>query len=431
MTQQRPGNRFLNRTGAKVVNRHRSDEFRTDSADRQRKSASPWLLAAILLSVALPPASIAATKYEQFTEEAEKAYKNKSYPEAQKAFEQALKEATDKFDKNDKRIGTTTYNLALAFQNEGNYAEAEKCMLKALDLMSQSYGAEHQRVAQVYMDLADLYVDQAGQENKPELKAKAAESYKKGVDIFEKIYAQATGDAEGATKEQPKEGSPKKKGDAGKSSGPQDAALDLSNALRVLADAYAQDEDYVHSEPLYKRSLELEEYGSGETASLARHKSKLAEMYCIQAKYAPAEPLFQEALAISEKVNGADSAETAQILYNFGGMYYDKGDAFAEAEINFKRAIKILSKDPKTPALEIAQKTISLADVLDMQGKSEEAQTLYKSIQDPIEKSNDKGALLGYLKQYQKHLLMQNKKEDAAKIASRIKEIRAQQSSSK
>jgi tetratricopeptide (TPR) repeat protein len=386
------------------------------------KNLAPLLVFGLILLLACPQA-YGASRFEQLSEEGEAAYKAKDFPGAEKAFHLAIKEASEKLEKTDRRIATVVYNLALVLQAEGDYGESEKNMLKALELMIYYYGAEHQRVARLYMDLADLYLEQSGAEMKPELKKKAAENYQKGIEIFEKIYTQST--QESTT---PGESSkdPTGKGSFRKS-GPQDAASDLANALRILADSYAEDGLYKESEPLYKRSLELEEFALGsDTKELARHKARLAENFCIQAKYKDAEPLFKEALEIAEKENGEDSQETAQIVYNYGGMFYDTGN-FGQAELMFKRALKTFAKAPEKDQIEMALKSITLADVLDMQGKAEESQAIYKQNMSVFENCEDKTILVRFLKQYQKHLLMQNHKEEANKIATRIKEIRAGQ----
>lgn len=378
-------------------------------------------LGLLILSLTLSlscPSGIAASKFEQLNQQAENFYKTRNYAEAEKTFQQALKEA-EKLDAGDKRVATTVYNLALCQQSQGNYAEAEKNMLKAVDLMAVAFGAENERVAQVYMDLADLYLEQSGQENKPELKAKAVESYKKGIDLFEKIYNQASGTDEENSKADPA-GKGAKKSAARPAT---ETATDLSNALRILADFHAQEENYEQAEPLYKRSLELEEFANGaETKELAKHKAKLAEFYCVQAKYRTAEPLFKEALAIYEKTD-PNSTETANLLYNYGGLFYDQA-MFGDAEVMFKKAIKIFANDPDQNETDIAQKNIALADVMDRQGKVEDAENIYNKSLAALEKSDDKASLIRCLKQYQQHLLMQNKKEEASKVAARIKDLK-------
>ncbi|MBX9719915.1 MAG: tetratricopeptide repeat protein, partial [Candidatus Obscuribacterales bacterium] len=325
-----------------------------------RLAPSSGIIALSLTLMLFSPPALAATKFEQFNNAAEVAYKQKDYPAAQQNFELAIKEA-EKMDKSDKRIATTVYNLSLVFQAEGNYGEAEKNMLKAADMMVFLYGPEHQRIGQVYQDIADLYLEQSGQEEKPELKKKAAEFYKKSAEVFEKIYSQAAG-SENADKEQekPKDAAPKdgtKKSDAEESNKTpaQSAALFLSNSLRLQADLYAEDELYPQSDPLYTRSLELEEFASGpDDPDLAAHKAKMAEYWCVQQKYKKAEPLFKDAIASIEKT-APDSNNFANILYNCGGMYYDQG-AFGEAEVYFKRGLKLWEKSTEMKPDDIAQK---------------------------------------------------------------------------
>lgn len=371
----------------------------------------------LAFTIMLSTQALAASKFEQFVNEAEEFYKNKAYTEAQRCFEQAIKES-DKLDRGDKRIPTAFYNLALVLQAEGKYADSEKNMLKAIDLMSATYGPEHQRVASAYMDLGDLYVEECGSENKPDLKAKASEAYKKGTDLFEKIYAQATSAGD-------KEEKPEKSGADGKTPS-QSSAADLSNALRLVADFYAEDEMFDKAEPLYMRSLELEEYASNrDDKELGRHKEKVAEYLCVNGKYKLADPLFKDALENADKNYGSDSMEVANIAYNYGGKYYDEG-SFGDAEVLFKRAMAIFEKNPSADEQDLAMKNISLADVLDMQGKHEESTATYKKALVSLEKNPDKTVLVRGLKQYQKHLLMQNKKDEAAKIANRIKDLKAE-----
>ncbi|MBX9572476.1 MAG: tetratricopeptide repeat protein [Candidatus Obscuribacterales bacterium] len=377
----------------------------------------------------------AANKFEMYSTSAEKAYGAQDYPEAEKNFLEALNES-GKLEKGDKRPATTMYNLALVYQAQGKYKEAEDMFVKAKDAFVGFYGADHQRVGQVYLDMADLYVQQAGEDAKPELRTKAAENYKNAIAVFEKIYAQATGQAPAeekkpeATELKPKttaEGDDKKKeakqADSGKSPA-QEAASNLASAIRSLAGFYAENDEFTPAEPLYTRMLELDDFAyGGEDKQIVKDKAQVAEFYCVQGKYKPATPLFEQAVALSEKVNGPESLETAQILYNFGGLQYDEG-TFNEAERMFKLAIKIFEKNNHDEN-DVAMKSIALADVLDMQSKSEEAQTVYKKSIASLEKNDDPAGLIACLKGYQKHLLILNRKDEATKVGARIKELKA------
>lgn len=390
------------------------------------------LILALSLSISSVslPALAAGGKFETFSAAAEKAYQAQDYAEAEKNFVQALKES-DKLEKGDKRPATTKYNLALVYQAEGKYTEAEDMFSKAKDAFIEIYGADHQRVGQVYLDMADLYVQQAGEDAKPELRKKADESYKNAIAVFEKLYAQATGQApEGETKPPEDQGKPddagKKKDSkpsSGKSSG-QEAAQSLASAIKALAGFYSENDEYDKAEPLFKRMLELEDFATGgEDKQLAKDKARFAEFYCVQGKYKLAAPYFKEALDLSEKLTGPDSEDTAAVLYAYGGLHYDEG-TFAEAEKMFKRSLKIFDKTNHDEN-DLAMKSIALADVLDMENKGEEAQGIYKKSISVLEKNPDPSGLLQALRQYQKHLLMQNNKPEAAKVAARIKELKS------
>lgn len=402
---------------------------------QQSKALSFVLSATIALgsSGMLTAGWAAGGKFEAFSTSAEKAYAAQDYAEAEKNFLAALAES-GKLEKGDKRPATTMYNLALVYQAQGKYPQAEEMFLKAKDAFVEFYGADHQRVGQVFLDMADLYVQQAGEDAKPELRTKAAQNYKSAIAVFEKIYAQATGQAPveekkpeaSESKPASAEGDEKKeaKPSASGKSAAQDAASNLASAIRSLAGFYAENDEYTPAEPLYTRMLELDEFAYGnEDKQLVKDKAQVAEFYCVQGKYKPATPLFEQAIALSEKINGAESEETATILYNFGGLQYDEG-TFGEAEKLFKRAIKIFEKN-KHDENDVAMKSIALADVLDMQSKSEEAQTVYKKSIDSLEKNEDPNGLIACLKGYQKHLLIQSKKEEASKVGARIKELKA------
>src|SRR5207253_6842287 len=100
------------------------------------------------------------------------------------------------------------------------------------------------------------------------------------------------------------------------------------------------------------------------------------------------------------------SLETSKGLHNYGGLYYDQGN-YAQAEPMFKRSIEITEHNS---AKDAPMMMLSLGDVLDMQGKHSEADKVYKEALSRLEKAEDQGALLACLKNYQKHLNMQNQK---------------------
>jgi tetratricopeptide (TPR) repeat protein len=127
------------------------------------------------------------------------------------------------------------------------------------------------------------------------------------------------------------------------------------------------------------------------------------------------------AIDVTEKVKGKDSLEVAKVVFNMGGLHYDQGH-FPAAEKYFKRAIEI---ERKLAPQDVPMMEASLGDVLDMQGKFDEAEKTYKDAISSLEKGTDQMPLIAALKGYQKHLNMMNKKDDARAIGARVKELKA------
>ncbi len=370
-------------------------------------------------------AALATTKWEQFSQAAEKAYSGRNFTEAEKNFLQALKEA-EKFDKSDKRLATTVYNLALIYQQEEKYDESEATYRRALELLTGIYGVEHERAGQVHIDLGDLYRARADADDdaKKGWRSKAAAEYQLAVDVLEVVY-------EKSKKTVPIKPE-KEKSSAEQTVKPtppitrKEASELLARTLNNYADFYADEDDFAPAEPLYQKAIDIEAAELGlDNKKLGQDKAHFAEFFCVQGKYQPAEPLFKDALRIIEKNSGAESMELARVQYNAGGLYYDQG-AFPQAEELFTHALKVFEKDSSIKPTDIALKSIALADVFDMQGKTNDAHSMYKKSIAALEKENDPNpnALMSALKQYQKHLLMMNDKVEASKVSARIKELK-------
>lgn len=333
------------------------------------------------------PAAHAASKWDGYKKAGDAAYEAGDYAKAEQEFSDALKEA-EKFEENDKRRATTIYNLALVLQTEQKFDEAEKYYKLSIDSLGKAFGAEHEKVAMAMTNLAEVY------KMKEDLK-QAEEYYLKGLEVYQKIY--------------------------------NDTNPELAAALDSVADFYAEQEEYAKAEPLYRHALDISKNAVGaDKPETGKRLSHFAEFFCVQGKYAPAEPLFANALKIAEKTDGPDSADVGKICFNYGGLYYDQSQ-FPQAEKYFKRAIEISRKlNPD----EVPMMQASLGDVLDMQGKHDEAEKVYKESLTALEKNADPNALIACLKNYQKHLNMSNKKEEAKQIGVRIKELKTKAAAS-
>ncbi len=85
-----------------------------------------------------------------------RAFQQGNYPEAEKQLVAALLEA-EVFGPRDPRLATSFNNLALVYQAQGRYIEAEPLYKRALVMLEKTLGTEHPEVARSLNNLAALY----------------------------------------------------------------------------------------------------------------------------------------------------------------------------------------------------------------------------------------------------------------------------------
>ena len=116
------------------------------------------LLVLLLVLLFLWPALVIAgeARWEQYMDAGETAYQRGDYEEAVRQTKAALKIATD-FGGQDPRLASTFNNLAVIYQAEGRYDEAEPLNELALEIREKALGPEHPDVATSLNNLALLY----------------------------------------------------------------------------------------------------------------------------------------------------------------------------------------------------------------------------------------------------------------------------------
>ena len=201
--------------------------------------------------------------------------------------------------------GSALYNLALVYQSQGKYADAEELYQRALAITEKAFGADHPDVVWPLNNLALVYVDQGKY-------ADAEALYKRALAIREKAL--------GAE--------------------PSRCGASLNN----LASVYRKQGKYADAEGLHKRALAIKEKALGaDHPDVAKTLNNLAIVYADQGKYADAEALYKRALAIKEKALGADHPDVAGTLNNLAIVYWAQGK-YADAEGLHKRALAIREK---------------------------------------------------------------------------------------
>ena len=122
-----------------------------------RPSKKHWLPVG-LLCLALSPAGCSnkETRWETLVADGETAFQAGRYAEAEKLCLAALKEAED-FGEQDPRLATSLNNLAVLYDAQGNYAQAEPFYQRAITIYEKALGPEHPDVAAAINNLAELY----------------------------------------------------------------------------------------------------------------------------------------------------------------------------------------------------------------------------------------------------------------------------------
>jgi len=238
-------------------------------------------------------------------------------------------------------VASRLNNLAVLYYEKGDYARAEPLYLRALNISVKVQGADPE-VAQVLNNLGRLY--------------SAKGDYTRAEPLFRRALAiqeRALGpqDRDIATTLNHLAALYMAKGDS-------DAIVFLSRAVAILEKLDPQHPDfaetlfnlgvllyqrgdYAHAEPLYLRSLAIQEKAFGpEHLRVATTLSNLANLYCAKGDYARAEPLYLRALAIRVRTVGPEHPSVAMVFGDLSAYYLAKGD-YPRAVQNCQRWLEI------------------------------------------------------------------------------------------
>ncbi len=247
--------------------------------------------------------------------------------------------AKARFGVNHANYGAALNNLAMVYNEQGKYADAEDLFKRALAIYEKTRGASPPTVASTINNLAALYDEQGKY-------ADAEGLYKRALAIREKALGKDH--------------------------------RDVAHTLHNLGVVYKEQGKYADAEGLYERALSILEKTLGKDhPEVATSLSSLAGVYKDEGKYADAEGLYKRALAIREKALGKDHPAVAQTLANLAGEYKDEGK-YADAEDLYKRAVTIEARALGADHPEVASSLIGLANAYAKQGKYADAEDLHK-----------------------------------------------------
>jgi len=132
-------------------------------------------------------------------------------------------------------------------------------------------------------------------------------------------------------------------------------------------------------------------------AQVADRLQSIASAPCLQAVSFDPEPLLRVALHLRESAGpraGGGFGSLAKTLNQLGNALKDKGQ-YADAEPCFRRALEALEKVAFPDPYQLANAAKNLADMLDLQGKLEEAEQLYWRFLENRETQLGAGAVAG------------------------------------
>ena len=172
-----------------------------------------------------------------------------------------------------KQDTVTTYNnIALVYQDQGDYVKALEYYKKALAIREKVQGPEHPDTATTYNNIAGVYQDQGDY-------VKSLEYYKKALAISEKVQGL----------EHP----------------------DTATTYNNIAGVYKAQGDYVKSLEYYKKALAIREKVLGpEHPSTATTYNNIGRLYYDMHDYAEAKRYLQRAYDVFIKVLGVDHPYT-------------------------------------------------------------------------------------------------------------------------
>ena len=229
-------------------------------------------------------------------------------------------------------------NLALLYESQGRYAEAETLYLRDLEASERTLGMEHPDTLSAVDSLAGLYESQGRY-------AEAEMLYLRALEASERILGV----------EHP------------------DTLVSVGN----LALLYDSQERYAEAEPLYLRDIEASERILGvEHPNTLASVGNLAGLYMAQRKYEEAEPLYLRVLEAGERTLGVEHPDTLTSVNNLA-LLYKSQDMYAEAEPLYLRVMEV---SQRTLGIEHPSTLISVGNFAGLymaQGMYEEAEPLY------------------------------------------------------
>ncbi len=305
-----------------------------------------------------------------------------------------------KLGKDDPSTQTSMNNLAMLYQAQGKYAEAEPLYKEVLTFREKTLGKDHKDTVAARQNLADIKdlqnpkLQQWKREAEKAIVLIEKDKIDEVLTITDELIRQVKSDFMDkgivAVKLYNLGNAYRNKTMYGKAVECLELCLkieeqlfgtdsvEVATDLNQLAVVYKDKDEYDKAVPLCKRALEIREQMLGnEDPSTLRSMCCLALLYQAQGKYAEAEPLYKETLKISEQKFSKEHLSTLTYMNNLASLYQAQGK-YAEAESLYKETLKISEQKFSKEHLSTLTYMNNLAELYRVQGKYAEAESLYK-----------------------------------------------------
>jgi tetratricopeptide (TPR) repeat protein/CHAT domain-containing protein len=208
-------------------------------------------------------------RWRKLSEEVVKLHQQGEISSATPIAEEALQLARNVFPSPNNDLATSLNNLALLYESQGRWGEAEPLYDEALKIYRELFGKKpNNYLATSLNNLAELYKSQGRW-------GEAEPLYDEALKIRRKLFGK-------------------------------NANNDLAASLNNLAELYQSQGRWREAEPLFDEALKIrrELFGKNANNDLAMSLNNLAGLYRSQGRWGEAEPLFDEALKIRRELFG-------------------------------------------------------------------------------------------------------------------------------
>lgn len=284
------------------------------------------------------------------------------------------------------KLSVILNKLALLYQSQGHYSEAELLYVRSLEISERQLGVPYlvpassfNNLASILNNLAALYKLQGRYSEAEPLVLRAREiSERLGVD--NPFVANSLSTLAGLYQLQGRYSEAEPLLEQVLEIREHELDTDhpnLATSLNNLAYFYTEQGRYSEAEPLFLRSLEIKKRELGaDHLYVAYTLNGLAELYRAQGHYSQAEPLYLQAREICERQLRADHPYIATSLNNLALLYYSQG-RYSESEPLFEQALEISERQLGTDHPNVALSLNNLAELYKAQGCYQEAEPRY------------------------------------------------------